>query len=215
MGEGRRWIKAKATFGRHRRRRKETEKRDKSFQYPELFPPSFLPPSFLLLFFPLPSLPARQSKSFALCSFRHTGKVHDGGGRSDTFEELANPLFCGKANKCCSRLTKTCRFLSPSYPIGPMRIDPTDEQVVLPPPPPENERERLISSRLTVNHTGKLRAARPPACPIFAISSLSLSFPNWRAMFLPTLTQRALLLYVRPSLHWHCWRHQLRSARSS
>ena len=93
-----------------------------------------------------------------------------------------------------SRLTKTCRFLSPSYPIGPMRIDPTDEQVVLP-PPPENERERLISSRLTVNHTGKLRAARP-----LARFLPSLSFPNWRAMFLPTLTQRALLLYVSPSI---------------
>ena len=187
MGEGRRWIKAKATFGRHRRRRKETEKRDKSFQYPELFPPSFLPPSFLLLFFPL--LPCQPANPNPLRSAHSVTQV-----KSMTAEGEATHLrswrihsFAAKQTSVVlwSRLTKTCRFLSQSYPIGPMQSNPTDEQVVLPPPPPETERERLISSRLTVNHTGKLRAARPLARFLPSPPSLSL-FLNWRAMFLPT-----------------------------
>ena len=210
MGEGRRWIKAKATFGRHRRRRRR-RRETKVSNIRNFFPhPSFLLRSFFSF---SPFLPCPPANPNPLRSAHSVTQV-----KSMTAEGEATHLrswrihsFAAKQTSVVlwSRLTKTCRFLSPSYPIGPMRIDPTDEQVVLP-PPPENERERLISSRLTVNHTGKLRAARP-----LARFLPSLSFPNWRAMFLPTLTQRALLLYVRPSLHWHCWRHQLRSARSS
>ena len=106
-----------------------------------------------------------------------------------------------------SRLTKTCRFLSPSYPIGPMRIDPTDEQVVLPLPPPENERERLISSRLTVNHMGKLRAARPFArflpSPLSLFSQLESNVPSnsdrkGAAFVCPSIPALALLASSAP-----------------
>ena len=79
-----------------------------------------------------------------------------------------------------------------------MRIDPTDEQVVLPPPPPENERERLISSRLTVNHTGKLRAARPLAR--FLPSPLSLSLFSQLESNVPSNSDAEGAAFVCPSI---------------
>ena len=90
-GSGKKMDKSKSNIRPPPQRKK---KRDKSFQYPELFSPIL--PSFFSFSPFLPFLPApvaADSKSFSLCSFRHTGKVHDGGGRGDTFEELANRLF--------------------------------------------------------------------------------------------------------------------------
>ena len=152
---------------------KETEKRDKSFQYPELFPPSFLPPSFLLLFFPLPSPPARQSKSFALCSFRHTGKVHDGGGRSDTFEELANPLFCGKANKCCSLeyANQNLQVFESELPNRSNANRPYRRTSCFAAAAAGERAREIDQFPFDCQSHGEIASRpRPPACPIFAIS---------------------------------------------